>query len=139
MRLAFRVCLLAVAASCSNRNLSCPRTVEAFCASQPQAALCTPRDYPSAMALACMAPETAPRWQAVDSCEGFGVIFEGGGPEPSTARYFDGKSGALIAIVSSVPGPDGQRCLGGPGSFALPSCDDPTAESCPRPDGGAGN
>jgi hypothetical protein len=129
--------LLALAASCSNRNLTCPRTVEAFCASQPQSPLCAPRDYPGAMALACMPSGTSARWQAVDTCEGFGVIFEGGGTEPSTARYFEGKSGALVAIVSSVPGPDGQRCLGGPVSFALPSCDDPSAESCPRIEAGA--
>jgi hypothetical protein len=135
---ASRLCLLALA-SCSDRNLSCPRTVEAYCAAQPQSVFCTPRDYRTAMALACTATPTATAWQAVDNCEGYGVIFEGSRTSPSTARYFTSPSGALVAIVSSVPGPDGQRCLGGPEHFALPSCDDPSAETCPHIDGGAGD
>jgi hypothetical protein len=131
------LCLLVLAFACSDNKVSCPRTVAAYCAAQPAAAACVERAYPTAMAAACKAPRTTTDWQAVGTCEGYQAIFAATRTSPALARYYDGQTGALIAIVSSIPGPDGERCLAGPGSFALPSCDDPSADSCPRPDGGS--
>jgi hypothetical protein len=133
------LCSLALAFACSDNNVSCPRTVAAYCAAQPAAAACGERLYPAAMAVACMAARTSTDWQAVGMCDGYEAIFAASSTIPTVARYYDSQSGALVAIVSSVPGPDGERCLAGPGSFVLPSCDDPNAHSCPRIDASAGD
>jgi hypothetical protein len=136
---AWWLCPLALALACSDNNLNCPRTVAVYCAAQPGAAACAQREFPAAMVTACTAQRTTTDWQAVGSCEGYQAIFAASSTTPALARYFDGQSGALVAIVSSVPGPAGERCLAGPPTFGLPRCDDPKPDSCPRPDGGGGD
>jgi hypothetical protein len=122
--------------SSSSESLSCPRTVDAYCATT-NAPECAYRDYASALPAECSeasgdlahhdAGTPLPRTYYLGGCSGLDALGVREGTGPMITRWF-ASDGTLEAIVSSDTG--GDTCVAGPPSFQVPVCTGENGTPC---------
>lgn len=117
------VTVVASAAACS-RSLTCPVTVDDFCASAsvPE---CADLSFENALIVwsASARTNTPGMTWGCGQCDQYDVLIEGNtDTRLSTTRYFARSNGALTAIVSHTGNGATDTCVAGPRNFNLPSC-----------------